>query len=289
MLYGFIERHETAYPITVMCQALEVGSSGYYAWRSRPASERAKANEMLEAKIAEVWQANRKCYGSPRVTAALRQQGHRCGKNRVARLMAKRGLKARQKRGFQPARTDSTHRLPVAPNRLARDFTASQPNQKWVGDVTYIATQEGWLYLAVWMDLFSRMIVGWAMSETCDAALVTTALKMAQTNRQAEEGVLVHSDRGSTYASHDHRACLEAYGFLQSMSRKGNCWDNAAMEAFFSSLKMEEVYPNEIYLTRAIARTHLFDYIEVFYNRQRLHSTLDFNSPLQFEAIHSLS
>lgn len=289
MLYGFIERHEAAYSIAAMCHALEVGSGGYYAWRRRPASERAKANEALEAKIAEVWQANRMSYGSPRMTAALRKQGYRCGKNRVARLMAKRGLKARKKRGFQPVRTDSKHRLPVAPNRLARDFTASQPNQKWVGDVTYIATGEGWLYLAVWMDLFSRMIVGWAMSETCDATLVTAALTMAQTNRQAEEGVLVHSDRGSTYASHDHRALLDAYGFLQSMSRKGNCWDNAAMEVFFSSLKMEEVYPKELYLTRAIARTHLFDYIEVFYNRQRLHSTLDFNSPLQFEAIHSLS
>ena len=289
MLYGFIERHEAEYAITTMCEVLEVGASGYYAWRGRPASERAKANEALEAKIAEVWEVNRKSYGSPRMTVALRKQGYRYGKNRVARLMSKRGLKARKKRIFQPTRTNSKHDLPIAPNRLARDFTATAPNQKWVGDVTYIATQEGWLYLAVWMDLFSRMIVGWAMSDTCDAALVMTALRMAQANRHAAEGMLVHSDRGSTYASHDHRELLEVFGFLQSMSRKGNCWDNAAMESFFSSLKMEEVYTKEIYLTRAIARNHLFDYIEVFYNRQRLHSTLDFNSPLQFEAIHTLS
>ncbi len=171
---------------------------------------------------------------------------------------------------------------------MNRQFEASAPNQKWVGDVTYIATQEGWLYLAVWMDLFSRKIVGWAISDTCDAGLVIAALNMAQANRQAAPGLLVHTDRGSTYASHDHRNLLIAYGFLQSMSRKGDCWDNAAIESFFSSLKMEEVYTKDIYLTRAIARTCVFDYIEAFYNRQRLHSSLGFISPAQFESIHTL-
>ena len=289
MLYGFIERHEAAYPIAVMCEVLEVGASGYYAWRVRPESERDQANEALKERIAQEWKRSRKTYGSPRMTAQLKAEGDRCGENRVARLMAESGLKARKRRVFQPYKTDSGHGLPVAANRLDRDFSASAPNQKWVGDVTFIATQEGWLYLAVWMDLFSRKIIGWAMSELCDAALVMAALRMAQANRQADSGVLVHSDRGSIYASADHRNLLETFGFLQSMSRKGNCWDNAAMESFFSSLKIEHVYAKEVYLTRAIAQTDLFDYIEVFYNRQRLHSSLGFKSPVQFEFIQGLS
>lgn len=288
MLYGFIERHEGEHPAAVMCAVLGVGASGYYAWRGRSASERLQADEALKTRIAEVWTASRRTYGSPRMTKALQAQGEQCGENRVARLMAESGLKARKKRMFQPAKTDSGHGLPVVPNMLDRAFAASAPNQKWVGDITFIATQEGWLYLAVWMDLFSRLIVGWAMSDTCDATLVTTALNMAQANRRAEPGLLVHSDRGSTYASYDHRAWLNTYGFLQSMSRKGNCWDNAAMESFFSSLKIEEVYAKDIYLTRAIARTHLFNYIEAFYNRQRLHSSLGFISPVQFEFLHAL-
>ena len=248
-----------------------------------------EANETLKVKITQVWKSSHKTYGSPRMTAQLKAEGERCSENRVARLMAESGLKARKKRVFQPQKTDSAHGLPVAVNLLGRDFEASGPNQKWVGDVTFIATQEGWLYLAVWMDLFSRKIIGWAMSDLCDAALVMTALLMAQTNREADSGVLVHSDRGSIYASADHRNLLETYGFLQSMSRKGNCWDNAAMESFFSSLKIEDVYAQEVYLTRAIAQTDLFDYIEVFYNRQRLHSSLGFKSPVQFEFNHGLS
>ena len=289
MLYGFIEKHEGGYPVAVMCEVLEIGTSGYYAWRKRPASERVQANEALKERIAQEWERSRKTYGSPRMTAQLNAEGERCSENRVARLMVESGLNARKKRGFQPQKTDSAHGLPMAANLLDRDFAASAPNQKWVGDVTFIATQEGWLYLAVWMDLFSRKIIGWAMSDLCDAELVLAALRMAQANRQAEPGVLVHSDRGSIYASTDHRQLLETYGFLQSMSRKGNCWDNAVMESFFSSLKIEDVYTKEVYLTRAIAQTDLFDYIEVFYNRQRLHSSLGFKSPVQFEFNHGLS
>jgi len=289
MMYGFIEAQEEQYPVEVMCTALAVNPSGYYAWRERPESGREQANRKLLARIKTVWVSSRKTYGSPRMAAQLQAEGVECSENRVARLMAESGLKARKTKGFEPQTTDSNHALPVAPNLLDQDFTATAPNQKWVGDITYIPTDQGWLYLAVWMDLFSRMIVGWSMSEHPDAALVTDALGMAQANRGAAPGLLIHSDRGSQFASADHRDALSAHGFLQSMSRKGNCYDNAAMESFFSTLKIELVYAQEVYLTRDIARTNLVDYIEVFYNRQRMHTTLGFKSPAKFEAVFGLS
>ena len=223
------------------------------------------------------------------MTAQLQEEGVPCSENRVARLMAEEGLKARETKAFTAQTTDSNHSLPIAPNHLDQDFSATAPNQKWVGDITYIPTQQGWLYLAVWMDLFSRMIVGWSMGSHCDAKLVVDALGMAQANRRAAAGLLVHSDRGSQYASAEHREVLLAWGFLQSMSRKGNCYDNAAMESFFSTLKIELVYAQEVYLTRDIARASLIDYIEVFYNRQRIHTSLGNKSPAKFEAVFGLS
>ena len=212
---------------------LKVSVSGYYAWQVRPESERERANEVLTQKIQQVWQRSRKTYGSLRLHKQLNEDGVKCGKHRVARLMRTSGLNARAGRVYKPHTTDSTHALPIAANVLNQDFSASAPNQKWVSDITFIATQEGWLYLAVVMDLFSRMIVGWAMSEHYDAKLVMAALHMAQLHRHAQPGLLVHSEsgpprghRGSQYASEDHRDMLEGLGFLQSMSRTGNCYDN---------------------------------------------------------------
>ena len=260
--------------VTVMCAVMKVSLSGYYAWRKRPESARTRANQALGMLVKQAFEHSRKTYGSPRIYQHLKQMGIRCGKHRVARLMHQHGLIARTKSRFKPQTTDSAHTMPVAVNRLGQDFTATQPNQKWVADITFVATQEGWLYVAVVLDVFSRRVVGWAMHERCDTALVNAALRMAQGQRITQPGLIVHSDRGSQYASQDHRDLLEALGFLQSMSRKGNCYDNAMMESFFSTLKVEEAdrSSQDIYLTRAMARTHLFDYIETFYNRQRLHS-----------------
>lgn len=274
----------------MMCAVMKVTLSGYYAWRKRPECERDQANEALGNLIEQAFERNRKTYGSPRMYQHLKQRGVRCGKHRVARLMQKQGLMARARPKFKPQTTNSAHGLLVADNRLNQDFTATHPNQKWVADITFIATQEGWLYLAVVLDVFSRKVIGWAMHERCDTELVNAALRMAQGQRITQPGLIVHSDRGSQYASQHHRELLEGFGFLQSMSRKGNCYDNAMMESFFSTLKVEEAArPGQnIYLTRVIARTHLFDYIETFYNRQRLHSSLGFISPVHFEAAFTL-
>jgi transposase InsO family protein len=284
--YAFIQAHRDEFEVSVMCDVMNVSASGYYGWRARPDSERARAKRVLQALIRQTFEDTRKTYGSPRLYQHLKQNGVRCGEHRVARLMRDSGLVARHKRQFKPQTTDSSHGLPVAVNLLNQDFSATRPNQKWVADITFVATQEGWLYLAVVLDVFSRMVVGWAMSERCDAELVHAALCMAHTRRCAPPGLIVHSDRGSQYASQGHRELLDGLGFLHSMSRKGNCYDNAMMESFFSSLKIEEADRDdkEIYLTRAIARTYLFDYIETFYNRQRLHSSLGYMSPANFEA-----
>ena len=283
MRYAFIQAHRHEWPVGVMCELMAVSVSGYYAWQGRPESEREQANQVLSEAIQQTWERSRKTYGSPRMHQQLNQDGVPCGRHRVARLMREHGLKARSGRGYTPHGTDSRHDSPIAANVLNQEFTANAPNEKWVCDMTFIATQEGWLYLAVVMDLFSRRIIGWAMSTACDAALVMAALHMAQGCRHAPPGVLVHSDRGSQYASQDHRDMLNGLGFLQSMSRTGNCYDNAAMESFFSTLKFECANHKEGYLTRALARTDIFDYIEVFYNRLRLHSSLSFNSPIHFE------
>jgi putative transposase len=282
MGFRFIEDHRDVFNVRVMCAVLEVSASGYYAWRERPESQRDVANRELLAEVRRVHSDSRRRYGSPRVHAALRREGRRVGRNRIARLMRRHGIQARRTRRFRKT-TDSNHAFPIAPNLLARQFTATAPNQVWLADITYWPTLEGWLYLAIVLDMFSRKVVGWAMSDTMSQELTIAALRMAITNRRPGPGLLHHSDRGSQYAAHDYRRLLDEHGMLCSMSRKGDCWDNAPMESFFSSLKTE--LDDGPFETRQAARTALFGFLEGFYNRQRLHSALGYLTPNQKEQI----
>jgi transposase InsO family protein len=277
-----MHEHRSIWPLRVMCRVLQASPSGYYAWRRRPPSLRAEWRTQLRAAIREVHGASRQTYGSPRVCAALRASGASCCVNTVARIMRENGLAAKVKRRFKVT-TDSGHDLPVAPNHLDRCFGRSRPNEAWVSDITFIATAEGWLYLAAEMDLYSRKIVGWAMSDRLDTALVARALTMALDQRRPGAGLIHHSDRGCQYASGWFRRLLLDHGLVCSMSRKGNAYDNAPMESFFGTLKRELIH-RASYATRPQARTAVFEYIEVFYNRQRLHSTLGYQSPADFEA-----
>ena len=240
------------------------------------------ADQALMQHIKEIHHHSRQTYGSPRIQAELAENGVNCSPKRVARLMRDEELWAKQKRKFKVTTTDSAHNYPVAPNRLNQDFTASRPNEKWLVDITYIPTAEGWLYLAVVMDLYSRRIVGWAMSDSLERHLVIVALHMALTMRQPPPGLLHHSDRGSQYASEDYQAWLTKYQIQGSMSRTGNCYDNAPMESFFATLKTELVHHCH-YQTKAEAKTDIFEYIELFYNRFRRHSALHYQSPVNFE------
>ena len=285
MKYSFIKNHGSAYGVKKMCILLKISRSGYYVWKGRSSSKQALANENLLLCIKESYKKGREIYGSPRITDDLRESGIRCGHNRVARLMRISGIRAKTKRRFKVT-TDSKHRLPISPNLLARNFTAQTPNTVWVADITYIWTEEGWLYLAAVLDLYSRSIVGWSMGKRLDAELTVSALRQAVKRRRPDQGLVFHSDRGVQYASAKMRVELERHGFIQSMSRKGDCWDNAVMESFFHTLKTEHTY-FEKYWSRAEARTKLFDYIEIFYNRQRKHSTLCYKSPLEFEALNA--
>ncbi len=264
-----------------MCRVLEVSVSGYYAWRLREPSRRAMEDQALGEQIEHIFSANRGVYGSPRIHVELRDQGQRCGRKRVARLMQERDLSARRKRR-RVKTTDSHHSNPVAPNLLNRDFCATSPNTKWVTDMTAIETAEGELYLAVVIDIYSRMAVGWAMGNMHNERLITDALIMAVRRRRPDPGLLHHSDRGSEYTSSGYRALLKSYGIQVSMSRKANVWDNALMEAFFGTVKEECVY-RSTFATRREARTALFDYLETFYNRTRRHSSLGYLSPLTYE------
>lgn len=275
-------KHE--YPILALCANLEVSSSGYYAWQKRRTcpGRRAMENQTLAKKIAAIHAESRRTYGSPRIQRELRKNGCRHGRNRIVRLMKQAGLCGRQKGRYRVRTTDSHHDEPIAPNRLATAPKATTPNQLWVADITYIQTQEGWLYLAAILDLYSRKIVGWAMSERIDTALVLKALAMALRHRQPPANLLFHSDRGVQYASGDYRRALAQAGLIASMSRQGNCYDNATMESFWSTLKLELVYRRH-FATHSQARTEIFDYIETFYNRQRAHSALDYHSPVDFE------
>ena len=283
MKFAFIEAEKAHYPISLLCSVLGVSRSGFYAWRKRPKSSRASKDVVLADAITKVYTLSCGTYGSPRVHAELREQGELVGRKRVARLMRDRGLIARRKRRFRPTTTDSNHRQPVAENLLNRSFERTSPNQAWVGDITYIPTGEGWLYLAVLIDLFSRRVVGWAMSDRIDRQLTLNALEMAIVNRgRAVKDVLHHSDRGSQYASADYRQALADAGLVASMSRKGNCWDNAVAESFFSTLKWELIHRRP-FETRSDARRAIFEYIEVFYNRRRRHSALGYLSPMQVE------
>jgi putative transposase len=282
MRFRFIEDHRTVFPVRVMCAVLEVSASGYYAWRERPDSRRAAANRELLTEVRRVHADSRRRYGSPRVHAVLRREGRRVGRNRIARLMRRHRIQARQKRRFRKT-TDSNHAFPLAPNLLARQFTATAPNQVWLADITCLPTLEGWLYLAVVLDMFSRKVVGWAMSDTMPQELTIAALRMAIVNRRPGPGLLHHSDRGSQYAAHDYRRLLDEHGMLCSMSRKGDCWDNAPMESFFGSLKTE--LDDGPFETRQAARTALFGFLEGFYNRQRLHSAIGYVTPNHKEQI----
>lgn len=279
-----IRRHEEDHAVALMCRVLDVSRSGYYDWRNRPPSARAQANPRLTGDIRRIHEDHKGRVGAPRVTRHLREEGQRLGKNRVAHLMRSEGLRAKAARKYK-ATTNSNHSLPVAPNLLEQDFSATAPNQKWVSDITYIATDEGWLYLAVVLDLYSRLVVGWAMSERMMARLVCDALQMALWRRKRPRGVIVHSDRGSQYCSGDYQRLLLENGLVCSMSKKGDCYDNAAMESWNHSLKVEAIHGERL-VTRQVAKDHVFEYVEVYYNRKRLHSRLGYLSPEAFELQH---
>jgi len=279
--FAFIAAQEVAFPVVAMCRVLRVSPSGYYAWRKRPPSDRASEDRRLAAEVAGAHQRSRGVYGSPRVHRELRARGVRVGRKRVERLMRDRGLQGRKKRRFV-CTTDSNHDEPIAPNVLGRDFEAEAPNRAWVGDVTYIPTAEGWLYLAVLLDLFSRRVVGWATSDTNDRALALEALQEALRARRPAPGLVHHTDRGSPYASKDYRAALADHEVVASMSAAGDCYDNAVAESFFASLKTEWADRHD-YETHAQAVTSIAEYIDEFYNPARRHSHLDYVSPIEFE------
>jgi transposase InsO family protein len=281
--FAFIEKHLGSFSMGTVCAVLEVSRSGYYAWLKRPDSARAIWRQELAAKIKAVHQENRKVYGSPRIHRALEAQGESVCENTVAAVMQEQQIRAKTKRKFVPRTTEANHAFAVADNVLDRQFTAELPNQKWAADITYIPTDEGWLYLAGVIDLCSRKIVGWAMADHMRTDLVSDALKMAVTHRRPGKGLLHHSDRGVQYASEDYQYLLQSLGMEPSMSGKGDCWDNACAESFWSTLKTELVH-HEQYATREQARASIFEYIEVFYNRKRLHSSIGYLSPETFEA-----
>jgi putative transposase len=275
---------KSQYPIRTLCRALEVSASAYYAWLERRAAPgpRPRQNQQLLAMIQEEFKASRHTYGSPRIHQVLRQQGHTWGRNRIARLMRQQRLCGRQKKRFKVRTTDSRHNQPIAPNRLAQQPEPQQVNQIWVTDITYIGTGQKWLYLSAVMDLYSRRIIGWAMSEKIDTQLVLASWRMALSRRAAPDQLILHSDRGCQYASAEFRNALQEQGALASMSRPANCYDNAAMESFWSTLKLELVYRQD-FATHAQARAEIFSFIELFYNTKRLHSSLNYLSPVDFE------
>ena len=282
MKFELVDAEKAQFPVEVLCEVLEVSRSGYYAWKKRRPSARSKADEQLAVEIAATHSRSKQRYGSPRVHRALRKKGIRVGKKRIERLMRENGIVARRKRRFRRT-TESNHPNPIAPNVVQRQFTPSAPNEVWAGDVTYIATDEGWAYLAVLLDLYSRRVVGWAMSATNDTELALTAFYRAVRGRTiVPAGVVHHTDRGSPYASDNYREALAAHAMIASMSRKGDCWDNAVAESFFATLRAELV-DDERYPTRRAAEDSVGDYIERFYNVERLHSHLDYVSPIEFE------
>lgn len=270
------------YAVSDLCRALGVCRSGYYAWLRRSPSRRQQANAQMVQQLQALHAQSRGSYGRPRLTAALRQQGQQCSQARVGRLMRQQGLRGAVRRRFRVQTTNSRHDLPIAPNRLAASAAPTGPNQVWVTDITYIATTEGWLYLAAVMDLYSRRIVGWAMAESLQTRLVTAALLQALGLRRPPPGLLHHSDRGCQYASAEYRRLLAAHQIEASMSRSGNCYDNAAMESFWGRFKTEWL-AGQALATRVETQTAIFEWIEVFYNRQRLHSSLGYQSPVDFE------
>lgn len=281
MKYASIKKHREIFPVSRQCAVLGVSRSGYYEWLGRPESARRREERRLGERAKEIHADSRKTYGARRIQQVLIAEGETLSRARTRRLMKKQGLESMGRRKFK-ATTNSNHSRPVAPNLLNREFEVGRPNTVYAGDITYIPTQEGWLYLAVLIDLYSRAVVGWAMSERINAQLVTDALVMSIWRRRPGKGLLVHSDQGSQYASELYQETLNANGFICSMSRKGNCWDNAPSESFFHTLKTELVHHRR-YQTRAEAKQEIFEYIEVFYNRQRLHSTIGYQTPSGYE------
>ena len=286
MTFAWIEERRAEWPVTAMCRVLDVSRSGYYAWRSREANGTSVRREELTEQVKAIHAEVKGRYGSPRMHAELVSRGHACCVNTVARVMREAGIAAKTRRKFRQT-TDSNHPHPVAENVLDRQFEAAEPNASWVADVTYVPTREGWLYVAVVVDLFSRMVVGWSMAATMTSRLVVDALEMALGRRpEGCSGLVAHSDRGSQYASEHYRRRLSEDGITCSMSRRGNCWDNAPMESFFASLKKELVH-DEDYATRDEATASIFEYVEVFYNRVRRHSTLGYHTPAGYERAHN--
>lgn len=281
MRFAFIKSHQRRWPVMLMCRVLAVSRGGYYHWLVRPKSQQAQRRRRVTKLIQIAHAESRETYGSPRVHRDLLELGQACSVNFVAKLMRAAGIVAKTRRKFKVT-TDSKHNLPVADNLLARDFSPEKTNQAWVTDITFIPTREGWLYLATVEDLFSRRIVGWAMSSRIDSRLVVDALQMAIDRRRPMIGVIVHSDRGSQYCSEHYQRLLEKYGLRCSMSRKGNCWDNAPMESFYRTLKVELVYWED-YDSRDQAQRSIAEFIEAFYNRRRRHSTIDYRSPVDYE------
>jgi len=280
--YAWIEQRRDDYVASRMCRLLEVSRTGYLQWRRRPPSARAQANARLDAQVAAMHAASKGSYGRPRIVRALREDGLRVGPERVRRSLRRQALRPVYQRPYRVT-TDSNHRKPVAPNVLARRFDDWDINRAWVADITYLSTLESWLYLAVVMDLASRRIVGWSMSERLHADLVCQALQTAYWRRKPAPGLIMHSDRGSQYASDRYRQLIADFRMLQSMSRKANCWDNSPMESFFKTLKVERVYQLR-YETRAQARLDIVDWIEGFYNHRRLHSSIGYQTPAHLES-----
>ena len=282
MKYAWIEAHRDQFSVTRICRQLGVSRTGYCQWRMRAPSERSMLNAGLDAHVWALHAGSQRSYGRPRILRALRAQGVRVSHERVRSSLRRQGLCAVYKKTYRVT-TDSAHHKPIAPNVLDRRFDNWRVNQAWVADITYIATAEGWLYLACVMDLASRRIVGWSMSERIETELVCQALKSAYWQRKPSAGLIMHSDRGSQYASESHRQLLKDYRMIQSMSRRANCWDNAAMESFFKTLKVERTHQLR-YDTRALAKLDIVDWIEGFYNRRRMHSSIDYMTPVNAES-----
>jgi putative transposase len=282
VIFSFIQQHDQEWPVGVMCDTFGVSSQGFYAWQQRPTSQQQLRRDALLVEIRDAHAESKQRYGSPRIHAELvKGRDVKCSVNTIAKLMRQEGIRAKSAKKFRHT-TDSNHSLPVAGNVLDRQFEAQNPNERWVADLTYVPTREGWLYLAAVEDLYSRMVVGWSMADHMEIRLVVDALEMAITRRFPDEGLLAHSDRGSQYASDHYQQLLGQHGIECSMSGVGQCWDNAPMESFFASLKKELVH-DEDYQTRAEAKASIFEYIETFYNPKRRHSSLDYLSPAEFE------
>jgi putative transposase len=280
--YSFLRQLASDFPVRVLCEVLGVSASGYYDWLDREPSATHKRRQALGDKIAVIHAAVKRRYGSPRMHQELLATNHTCSRNTVAKIMKSLGIQAISHRKFRVQTTDSNHGLPIAANHVAQEFTASRPNELWLSDMTYIPTQEGWLYLAVVEDLYSRRVVGWSMGPTMESRLVVDALAMAVRGRCPGAKLMAHSDRGGPYASEHYQRELAKHGITCSMSRRGNCYDNAPMESFFASLK-KELCHHEDYATIEQAKASIFEYIEVFYNRQRRHSSLGYVAPAEFE------